>query len=212
MGYLSSGTRAKASRSLSSKNIISRKEAKAAGLMKFFTGNMCHRGHLDYRYVPDGDCLPCRVMRRSSNEYKDGQRKYNRQYGKTRDRTKSDDELQKQREYNKRYYAENIDKEKDRIRTYREKTPNWRDYRNAAKESALYNASKAKRVVSWADQDAIDFFYECCPAVCQVDHIIPLHGENISGLHVETNLQWLTDKQNQSKNNHWPHLLSQGQG
>jgi len=57
------------------------------------------------------------------------------------------------------------------------------------------------RTPVWADKEAINFFYECCPAGYHVDHIIPLRGKNISGLHIETNLQWLPAKQNLKKSN-----------
>ena len=36
------------------------------------------------------------------------------------------------------------------------------------------HAAKLHRIPPWADLDAIKFFYECCPAGCHVDHIIPL--------------------------------------
>ena len=62
---------------------------------------------------------------------------------------------------------------------------------------------RAHRTPAWADIEKINFFYECCPAGCEIDHIIPLRGEHISGLHVETNLQWLTREQNRIKSNSW---------
>lgn len=40
-------------------NIISRNEAQAAGLTKYFTGIPCRRGHVAERYVSMGGCLMC---------------------------------------------------------------------------------------------------------------------------------------------------------
>ena len=65
------------------------------------------------------------------------------------------------------------------------------------------HTGKIKRTPPYADMDAIKFFYECCPKGCHVDHVIPLRGRNISGFHIETNLQWLPAEQNISKSNSW---------
>jgi hypothetical protein len=44
-------------------------------------------------------------------------------------------------------------------------------------------------------------FYENCPDVFDVDHIIPINGEIVSGLHVHWNLSYLESESNQSKGN-----------
>lgn len=67
--------------------------------------------------------------------------------------------------------------------------------------SAKYRASKLKRIPSWSDLGAIKLFYKNCPNGMVVDHIIPLQGETISGLHVLENLQYLTPVENSSKGN-----------
>ena len=66
-----------------------------------------------------------------------------------------------------------------------------------------------QRMPSWADPDAIRKIYEDCAALNEkhgprsyhVDHIIPLQGDAVSGLHVENNLQILKAVDNIKKSN-----------
>lgn len=71
-------------------------------------------------------------------------------------------------------------------------------------KDAKYRASKLNRTPSWANLEKIKEFYLNCPKGYHVDHIIPLQGETISGLHVENNLQYLPASENLSKGNKWP--------
>lgn len=70
-----------------------------------------------------------------------------------------------------------------------------------ANRQANYRAAKLKRTPAWADLDKIKEFYDNCPRGYHVDHIVPLQGEHISGLHIETNLQYLPAIDNIKKGN-----------
>lgn len=70
-----------------------------------------------------------------------------------------------------------------------------------ANRQAKYNSSKINRTPKWANLDKIKEIYDNCPAGYHVDHIIPLNGKNVSGLHVETNLQYLPAIDNIRKSN-----------
>lgn len=67
--------------------------------------------------------------------------------------------------------------------------------------SVMYMHRKTKQCPKWADEEKIKEIYMNRPNGYQVDHIIPLKGEFVSGLHVENNLQYLSAFDNRSKNN-----------
>lgn len=70
------------------------------------------------------------------------------------------------------------------------------------------NAAVKQATPSWANKDAIRVFYIYARAMTEmfrtpyhVDHIVPLKGVNVCGLHTEANLQVLTGSQNSIKKN-----------
>lgn len=69
------------------------------------------------------------------------------------------------------------------------------------KRQAQYKAATLQRIVPWTDMELISKFYKECPEGYHVDHIVPLQGALVSGLHVHTNLQYLTAEDNISKHN-----------
>lgn len=78
-------------------------------------------------------------------------------------------------------------------------TINTRDYQR--EYQATREAKKLQQLPLWADRDKIKEIYKNCPEGYHVDHIVPLQGELVSGLHVETNLQYLLAKDNLQKGN-----------
>ena len=93
-------------------------------------------------------------------------------------------------------YASNQKTQSERHRRWREKYPE-----KVRLKSALDRAARLQRLPSWADLDKIKDFYLSCPEGYHVDHIIPLRGKLVSGLHVLENLQYLPAKENMSKGN-----------
>ena len=74
-----------------------------------------------------------------------------------------------------------------------------------------YRADKLKRIPKWLTQDDIrwmQWMYDQAQRLSEqtgikhhVDHVIPLRGKTVSGLHCPANLQILTDMENFQKSN-----------
>ncbi len=100
------------------------------------------------------------------------------------------------RQYNEEYKLANKEKCKKYDRDWVKNNP-----KSHSAKIARYRTAKLQRTPKWADLKAIKEFYENRPDGMHVDHIIPLRGINVSGLHVENNLQYLTPSENCAKYN-----------
>lgn len=102
---------------------------------------------------------------------------------------------------NKKWYHNN----KDRVKELNKK------HKQENKHLARHNKVK-RRVIEkqalpkWANLTKIKEIYKNCPKGMVVDHIIPLNSNFVCGFHVETNLQYLTPKENSIKSNKVDHL------
>lgn len=136
--------------------------------------------------------------------------------------------LERQQKYNskksinnstcrKNYYELNKDKIADYYQTNKERISNYRkDYKkaNRAKLNALDSkrrATKLKATPKWlteVDYQVIEEFYKTSQKLkletgqdYHVDHIIPLQGKDVCGLHVPWNLQVILASENLYKSN-----------
>lgn len=82
------------------------------------------------------------------------------------------------------HYKEN----KARYKTNKER------YKHRAKQATPLWLTKEH----WAELNRI---YRECPKGMEVDHMVPLNGKEVSGLHVPWNLQYLTPEENRAKSN-----------
>ena len=92
--------------------IITRTEAKAQGLKRYFTGKPCKHGHIDERLVCDGSCKTCANLKK--------QRKYNANPQRYKDAQKAryNADPQHYRDNAKRWYQDNTERAKTRTREY----------------------------------------------------------------------------------------------
>jgi len=182
-----------------------RQEAKATGAKYYFTGEPCKHGHIAPRKTK-GSCVECLKVEwekanttradyfRDYNKSEAGQqakRKYyeaNKENVIARAQARPDED---KRRYKKTHKVNNPDMYKEmtslRRRRFRDATPKWLTDTHKMEIRLKYRlAIELSRATG--ERHA-------------VDHIVPLHGENVCGLHVPWNLQVLTQKDNLAKYN-----------
>jgi hypothetical protein len=103
----------------------------------------------------------------------------------------------------KQYRLKQVQNNPERVKEYglrwHAKNPEYSKFIEANRRAA-----KLERTPKWLTTDQrnqMKEIYKNCPEEHDVDHIVPLQGKNVSGLHVPWNLQYLTSKENRKKGN-----------
>lgn len=183
-------------------------QAKAEGVTRYFTGTACKHGHVAERLVSSRSCVVC--LQQKLAVYK------------AQNRTAL---LEKKRIAQQKYRLENPGKIEDtRKRTYAK----HRVARDAEKAAwARKNATrvlawtrqrqlaKNKRTPAWLTEDEhwmIEQAYELAAlrtklfgVAWHVDHVLPLRGKTVSGLHTPYNMQVILGSENCRKGNRVQH-------
>lgn len=161
--------------------LVKRKDALAEDKLHYFTGKPCKNGHIAIRRAINGCCTECESVKNNSEDRK---------------------------KYMADYAASNRSK-------MRKIASNWQK-NNKGKvnaNTAIRHAAKMQRTPKWLtkhDKLHIKCLYQLAAMrtresgqVWHVDHVIPLQGENVCGLHVPSNLRVITAPENISKGNRY---------
>ena len=187
-----------------------RKEAQATGAKFYFTGEPCVRGHIALRKTK-GSCLECvredwaldnerRKEKPKTEAAKAAGKRYyekNRQAVIARAAARPAEEKRRNRA---EYKDRNVDVVRAdtsvRKRRHREATPRWLTPAERLQMRDLY--VQARKLTELTRERYV------------VDHIVPLRGEAVCGLHVPWNLRVITQDENLKKSNkHVDHATDQ---
>ena len=182
-----------------------RAEAKAAGAKYYFTGEPCKYGHIALRKAK-GSCLECLKNEwqegnekradyfRSYNQSEAGKKSKKAYYAKNKDaviaraQARTDED---KRRYKNTHKVNNPELYKEfvnaRRRRFRQATPKW-----LSTEQKMEIRLKYRLAIELSRQTGVRY---------AVDHIVPLLGESVCGLHVPWNLTVITQEENLKKYN-----------
>jgi hypothetical protein len=157
----------------------------------------CQFGHAAIRYTSNGQCVDCSRLR---------VQKWQAKYKKPIRINKTWAEILPLRvAYNKEWRRRNPEKAAAHAERWRKANPEIAVERNRRRQAAKLGSSPA-----WANKFFMQEIYHLAKLRTKylgiphhVDHIVPLQGKNVCGLHVEHNLQVIPAVDNLRKANHF---------
>lgn len=205
-----------------------REKAKREGKTRYFTGEPCPRGHVSERMVSTRACKEClrekfrawskanpakvvlqsqRYFERNKEKVKawrSAHQKANREDANVRNRRYAATHREELRAAGLARRLANPEKEKARVTAWRLAHPE-----RMAAATARRRAATLQQTPAWADHESIGMIYRAAEVIrvtgfdVHVDHVVPLQGKKVSGLHVHNNLKIIHSRANRSKSNHF---------
>lgn len=201
--------------------VITKKEARAEGLKRFYTGKPCKHGHIAEQYTANGKCVECERergrKRRKDPDYRRKENETNRKW--KRERYASDPDFRRKKNEASREYARQNPEAKAAakalrratrlraipLRAFKGKSQEARQRNRAILHGRVERGSKAVRdLVTTEYWEGLKRKEELCALASEfagermhLDHITPL---NAGGEHHPDNLMVLPASLNLSKN------------
>jgi hypothetical protein len=170
---------------------MKRREAKALGLLYYNTGKPCRSGHLADRIVSKGICRQCALEHSKRPDQKIKRAAYAKTNKSLEQRARyrqTEQWREVNRIWSKRYRLSHLAQHVGHQITT--------DFKRPANRHALAE--------HWPAMNAL--YAEAQAKGLTIDHVVPLRGATVSGLHVIWNLQMLTREENSRKNHFIPEV------
>lgn len=196
-------------------NVISRQEARASSLSRYYTGLACRRGHIAQRFVSSARCVECNALKcaewKSKNsdlkksldaKYRGANRASHRAYVAEWYQQNRESCIERARVH----AAENPGSAKERKRRWKKENPHA-----ATASEATRRARKLGAMPPWFGE-LDEFVWREAMSLARLrseltgipwaaDHMVPLAARNACGLHVAANCQVIPSDLNGRKAN-----------
>lgn len=198
---------------------MNREEATRLNIKHYIPEKPCKKGHMSKRLTKSNHCCEC-LLETGRKNYSKNKEKYKETKKIWVEKNKS-----KRKEIEKRWRKNNPEKAKAKCLEWKAKNKEYANKKsrewaknNLERNAAIASkkrASKINRTPKWLTIENLieikDFYIASkmfrmyTGSEYHVDHIVPLLGKTVCGLHVPWNLQILDGIENQRKGNRqWP--------